>query len=289
MKVIPLPSKDKDIHLGLINTARSPVTMNLLDKKRNLKEENGMNKQLIHSFALLLALALTACNNNDIETKDNARQEEGSSGAKSGEYAEIGSGANLVKFPEDLEKGIVFATYDRGDIHENIYVNSREAIEAVRNGEELPSGTVITLEGFRDGEIEHYLVMEKRTGWGSKYSPEERNGEWEYQHFTPDREVAEDNIGRCFSCHANQERDDYMNSMDQMKEFDLGEISQAKSSSSETPLASILTEHWKVSEIAAHVNYSKDVNKDSNVIDDEEKAKKIQNVLLKMYLQQYKS
>ncbi|CAH0144911.1 hypothetical protein SRABI96_00558 [Peribacillus sp. Bi96] len=249
-----------------------------------------MKKRFILSFALLLALTLTACNNNDTDTKNNSQQEEGSSGAKSGEYAEIGSGANLVKFPEDLEKGIVFATYDRGDIHENIYVNSRKAIEAVQNGDELPSGTVITLEGFRDGEIEHYLVMEKRTGWGSQYSPEERNGEWEYQHFTPNREVAKDNIGRCFSCHANQERDDYMNSMDQMKEFDLREISQSKKSSSDTPLVAIPTEHWKVSEISDHVNDSKEVNKEaSNVMDDEEKVKKIQDVLLKMYLQQYKS
>ncbi|MDR4926089.1 cytochrome P460 family protein [Peribacillus simplex] len=252
-----------------------------------------MKKRLIHSFALLLLLALfslTACNNNNTDAKNTSQQEESSSGAKSGEYAEIGSGANLVKFPEDLEKGIVFATYDRGDIHENIYVNSREAIEAVQNGDELPSGTVITLEGFRDGEIEHYLVMEKRTGWGSQYSPEERNGEWEYQHFTPNREVAKDNIGRCFSCHANQERDDYMNSMDQMKEFDLREISQSNKSSSDTPLAAIPTEHWKVSEISAYMNDSKEVNKEeSNVMDDEEKVKKIQDVLLKMYLQQYKS
>lgn len=246
-----------------------------------------MKKRLFHSFALLLALTLTACNN---DTKDISQQEENSSGAKSGEYAEIGSGANLVKFPEDLEKGIVFATYDRGDIHEDIYVNSKEAIEAVQNGGELPSGTVITLVGYKDGELEHYLVMEKRTGWGSQYSPEERNGEWEYQHFTPDREVAKDNIGRCFTCHANQLRDDYMNSMDQMKEFDLGEISQSKNSSTETPIAAIPTEHWKVSEISAHVNASKDVNKgESNLIDDEEKAKKIQDVLLTMYLQQYKN
>ena len=252
-----------------------------------------MKKRLFHSFALLLALTLTACNNND--TKDISQQEENSSGAKSGEYAEIGSGANLVKFPEDLEKGIVFATYDRGDIHENIYVNSKEAIEAVQNGEELPSGTVITLEGFRDGELEHYLVMEKRTGWGSQYSPEERTGEWEFQAFTPDREVMEDGIGgpaieRCYTCHANQLRDDYMNSMDQMKEFDLGEISQSKNSSTETPIAAIPTENWKVSELSAHMNDSKDVNKgESNVIDDEEKAKKIQDVLLTMYLQQYKN
>ncbi|MFY0762513.1 cytochrome P460 family protein [Metabacillus dongyingensis] len=254
-----------------------------------------MEKRLFLSFALLLVITLTACNNNDTGTKDMSQQEENSSGAKSGEYAEIGSGANIVKFPEALEKGIVFATYDRGDIHENIYVNSREAIEAVQNGEELPSGTVITLEGFRDGELEHYLVMEKRTGWGSQYSPEERTGEWEFQAFTPDREVMEDGIGgraigQCYTCHANQLRDDYLNSMDQMKEFDLGEISQSKNSSSETPIAAIPTEQWNVSEISAHMKDSKDVNKEeSHLIDDEEKAIKIQDVLLKMYLQQYKS
>jgi hypothetical protein len=249
-----------------------------------------MKKRLFHSFALLLVLTLTACNNNDTGTKDISQQEENSSGAKSGEYAEIGSGANLVKFPEDLEEGIVFATYDRGDIHEDIYVNNKEAIEAVQNGEELPSGTVITLVGYKDGELDQYLVMEKRTGWGSQYSPEERNGEWEYQAFTPDKEVRKDNIGRCFTCHANQERDDYMNSLDQMKEFDLGEILQSKNNSTETPIAAIPAEHWKVSEISAHMKDSKDVNKEeSNLIDDEEKAKKIQDVLLKMYLQQYKS
>ncbi|MGP7815633.1 cytochrome P460 family protein [Niallia sp. 01092] len=261
-----------------------------------------MKKRFILILILLLSLTLTACNNNENntmdnsmdDTTDNSQQGETSSGANSGEYAEIGSGAHLVKYP-DLKDHIVFTTYDRGDIHENIYVNSREAIEAVQNGEELPSGTVITLEGFRDGEIEHYLVMEKRTGWGSQYSPEERTGEWEFQAFTPDREVMEDGIGgqaigRCYSCHANQERDEFMNSYDDMKEFDLGKVAQSKNSSTETPIAAIPTEHWKVNEISAHMNDSKDVKKkESNLIDDEKKAKKIQDVLLKMYLEQYNS
>ncbi|MGM7723092.1 cytochrome P460 family protein [Metabacillus sp. Hm71] len=240
-----------------------------------------MKTRLIQMLALLMSLTLTACSNNDNTTMETSEQNQ--------EYAEIGSGAHLVKFPENLEEGIIFATYDRGDIHEDIYVNNKEAIEAAQNGEELPSGTVITLVGYRNGELDQYLVMEKRTGWGSQYSPEERNGEWEYQAFTPDKEVRPDNIGRCFSCHANQERDDYMNSMDQMKEFDLGEISQSNNSSTETTVAAIHTGDWKVSEISAHMNGSKDANKEeSSLIDDEEKAKKVQDVLLTMYLQQYK-
>lgn len=59
---------------------------------------------------------------------------------------------------------------------QDIYVNSKKAIEAVQNGEELPSGTVSTLAGYKDGELDQYSVMEKRTGWGSRYAPEERNG-----------------------------------------------------------------------------------------------------------------
>ena len=247
-----------------------------------------MKTRLIKILALLLALTLTACNNNDNEkTMENPQQNQEGNSQQNKEFAEIGSGAHLVKFPEDLEEGIVFATYDRGDIHEDIYVNSKEAIEAVQNGEELPSGTVITLVGYKDGELDQYLVMEKRTGWGSQYPPEERNGEWEYQAFTPDKEVRKDNIGRCFNCHANQLKDDYLNSMDAMKEFDLGKVTSSKNSSSETLIAAIPTEHWK---LTAHMNNSKDLNKEeSNLIDDEEKAIKIQDVLLKMYLQQYES
>jgi hypothetical protein len=248
-----------------------------------------MNKRFIMTLGLLLSLALAACNQNDNVTTESQQMQEETTGQNQ-EYAEIGSGAHLVEFPENLEEGIVFATYDRGDIHENIYVNSREAIEAVQSGEELPSGTVITLEGFRDGELEHYLVMEKRNGWGSQYSPEERTGEWEFQAFTPDRVVMEDGIGgealgRCYSCHANQERDQYMNSMDQMKEFNLEEISQINRDSQ---TAGIVTEGWHIS--VAHMNNSINVNKkESRLIGDEEKAKIIQNVLLTMYLQRDKS
>ena len=153
-----------------------------------------MTKRFIMTIGLMLSLVLAACNNNDNVITESQQMQEESTGQNQ-EYAEIVSGAHLVEFPENLEEGIVFATYDRGDIHENIYVNSRESIEAVQSGEELPSGTVITLEGFRDGEPEHYLVMEKRNGWASQYSPEERTGEWGFQAFTPDREVMKDGIG----------------------------------------------------------------------------------------------
>ncbi|WP_051317195.1 cytochrome P460 family protein [Ectobacillus panaciterrae] len=251
-----------------------------------------MKKRLFHSVALLLALTLTACNNIDNDTKAISQQAENSSEAKSGEYAKIGSGAHLVKFPKDLHKGILYTTFDRGNIHENIYINSKEAIEAVQNGEEFPSDTVITLEGYEDGEIAQYLVMEKRTGWGSEYSPKERNGEWEYQAFTPNKEVRKDNIGRCFSCHAGAALEQYIHSLAAIKNYDLGKVSESNNSSTTDSIASIPTKDWKVSDISAHLNdsNSKDVNtKKASLLDDKEKAEVIEDVLLTIYLHQYQN
>jgi len=109
----------------------------------------------------------------------------------------------------------------RGNIKEEIYT-SLEAIEAVKNGEEIPKGTVITLVDYRDGELFRYVVMEKRTGWGEQYPADQRNGEWEYQEFHADGSVNEEaDLGSCFSCHASQEGQDFVQTFDDMKKYDL--------------------------------------------------------------------
>lgn len=42
-----------------------------------------------------------------------------------------------------------------------------------------------------------YFVKEKHDGWGAKYSPEERTGEWEFNVFTADGKVAnQEDTGR---------------------------------------------------------------------------------------------
>ena len=44
--------------------------------------------------------------------------------------------------------------------------------------------------------------MEKRTGWGTEYADDIRNGEWEYQAFTADQTVNDKaNLTACFTCH----------------------------------------------------------------------------------------
>jgi hypothetical protein len=107
---------------------------------------------------------------------------------------------DLVMFPNYFESGVRYATVERGNIKEDIF-SSREAVEAVKRGDPLPSGTVITLVDYRDGRLFRYVVMEKRSGWGAQYSESKRNGEWEYQAFKADKSVNHgENLDRCCSC-----------------------------------------------------------------------------------------
>ena len=54
------------------------------------------------------------------------------------------AGGELVTFPDSYTAGVLYATVDRGNIKEEIFT-SRAAIDAVKNGQPIPSGTVITL------------------------------------------------------------------------------------------------------------------------------------------------
>ena len=127
------------------------------------------------------------------------------------------AGRELVKFPETYAEGVHYATVKRGNIREELFT-SREAVAAVKNGQPIPSGTVITMEDCRDGKLFRYVVMEKRTGRGTEHPPEVRNGEWEFQAFNGDKSVNQnENVSRCFSCHKSREQQDFVFTLDQMK------------------------------------------------------------------------
>lgn len=127
------------------------------------------------------------------------------------------AGADFVVFPERYKDGVHYATVKRGNITEEIFT-SRAAIDAVKAGQPLPSGTVITMEDFRDGQLFRTIVMEKRTGWGADYPPEKRNGEWEFQAFNADRSVNRaESLDRCFACHKGQSAQDFVFTLDRMK------------------------------------------------------------------------
>jgi hypothetical protein len=148
------------------------------------------------------------------------------------------AGGDLVKFPEDYAKGVLYTTVDRPDNkqYRELYT-SAAAIEAAKKGQPLPDGTVITLVQYAaklgaDGNPEKdangrfiktniiaYTVMEKRKGWGAEYPDNIRNGEWEYQAFKGDRTV---NTGAkltaCFECHKPlAARQDFVFSYDKLK------------------------------------------------------------------------
>jgi hypothetical protein len=153
---------------------------------------------------------------------------------------QVRAGGDKVMFPEDFAKGTLFTTVDRADNKQfrELFVSPREAIEAAKKNEPLPSGTVITLvqyaaqldpQGnpakdangrFSKGNLIGYTVMEKRSGWGSEYPDNVRNGEWEYQAFTADRKVNEKaNLTACFNCHKPLDKQDFVFSYDKLKTF----------------------------------------------------------------------
>ncbi|MFY0758047.1 cytochrome P460 family protein [Metabacillus dongyingensis] len=235
-----------------------------------------MKKLLYPSIALGVAITLTACNSNN-DTKGISQQEPSgeTSQQEPSEYDR-----ELVKFPDNYDKGVNYATVNRGNVREEAYT-SQEAIEAVQNGQPIPSGTVITLEIYEDEDLSEIFVMEKRAGWGDQNPPDTpRNGDWLYQEFNGDRSVDyEEDIGRCFTCHANQERDDYMNTLGEMESYELEDATGAKDSNTESRFADIPTEGWEINAIGDN----------HEMIDDEKKGEMIQNTLLAFHLNREKN
>jgi hypothetical protein len=149
----------------------------------------------------------------------------------------VRAGGDKIAFPTDYEKGVLYTTIDRPDNkqYRELFATP-EAVEALKAGKEMPSGTVLTLVQYRakldaagnpekdgngrfiKGELLGYTVMEKRTGWGTEYPDDIRNGEWEYQAFTAARAVNEKaNLKNCFVCHKPLDKQDFVFSFEAIK------------------------------------------------------------------------
>jgi len=147
------------------------------------------------------------------------------------------AGGDKVAFPENFAQGVMYYSFDRPDVkqYRETFVTPA-AIDALKNGQPVPSGTVITTVLYKakldaDGnpvkdangrfiksDLVGYAVMEKRTGWGAEYPEEKRNGEWEYQVFTADRKVNEKaNLNACFECHKPHASMDFLFTADKIK------------------------------------------------------------------------
>ena len=116
---------------------------------------------------------------------------------------------NRVKFPE-LDQLVHYTTVKRGNVTEHI-MTTREAMEAVKNGQPIPEGTHFVLADHRDGKIYRYFVMEKGDSFGADYDERRRTGNWQFQWFWPDKTVnMNENTNRCQSCHRSQAGADYL-------------------------------------------------------------------------------
>lgn len=142
-----------------------------------------------------------------------------------------------VMFPENFAKGVMYTTVDRADNKQyRELFSTPEAIDALKAGKPIPSGTVLTLVQYKakldaqgnpekdangrfiKSDLIAYTVMEKRTGWGAEYADDIRNGEWEYQAFTADKAVNDKaNLKNCFTCHKPLDKQDFVFSFEAMK------------------------------------------------------------------------
>jgi hypothetical protein len=147
------------------------------------------------------------------------------------------AGGDNVAFPENYDKGVLYSVVDRYDTKQYRELwSTPAAVEAARKGGPIPSGTVLTLVQYKaqldaagnpakdangrflKGDLIAYTVMEKRAGWGAEYPPEIRNGNWEYQAFTPAKAVNDKaNLTGCFQCHKPLDKQDFVFSYDKLK------------------------------------------------------------------------
>jgi plastocyanin len=146
------------------------------------------------------------------------------------------AGPEKIKFPSDYLKGVLYQTLDRPDSkqYRELYAPAA-AVEAVRKGQPIPHGTVLTLVQwsveqdangnpikdangrFIKKDIIAHTVMQKENGWGADYPADwPRNGEWEYAAFTADgrpNEKANANNKACFTCHLPHAKQDFVISL----------------------------------------------------------------------------
>lgn len=239
-----------------------------------------MKKFLLPILGLaILLLVLMACGN---ETEVQPESEDAMSESTVPPSNPEESSSSLVQFPENYEEGELYTTVTRGSTFEELYT-SREAIEAVQNGEPVPSGTVVTLKISKDDEIDRIFVMEKRADWDPELLPEQRNGEWAYQSFTSDGAVDEqEDIGSCISCHAGQENDDFLHKLDEMKTYDLEALANEDSLTA-AHFTDSQTEGWDVLEVNTESGMQVAAGKEKP-LQDEATKEMVQNVLFQLHI-----
>ena len=88
------------------------------------------------------------------------------------------------------------------------------------------------------GDLAGLTVMEKRTGWGTEYPDDIRNGEWEYSAFTADQKFNDKaNYKACFQCHKPHAKQDFVISLVRLSGQTPGGAVTAKTSPNDVGIA----------------------------------------------------
>ncbi len=145
----------------------------------------------------------------------------------------VAPGPNKVAFPADWAKGTLYATVDRPDSKQyREFYTTPDVVEAARAGKPIPDGAVIVLAAyaaqldasgvplkdangrFVRGTLAAVNVQQKKKGWGEDIPVAIRNGDWNYQSFSP-AGVPNDkaNLTACYTCHLPFAKDEYLTNL----------------------------------------------------------------------------
>ena len=161
----------------------------------------------------------------------------GASWVAVGQQATVAPGPNKVAFPENWSKGVMYGTVDRPDTKQyREFYTTPDVLDAVRTGKPVPDGAVIVLAAYaaqvdaagvpvRDasgrfvkGNLVAVNVQQKKKGHGDDIPASIRNGDWQYQSFSPDGKVNEKaNLTACYQCHLPFARDEFLTNLAKLK------------------------------------------------------------------------
>lgn len=126
-------------------------------------------------------------------------------------------------FPAEYKKGVQYAKIERGGITEYLYT-TKANIKTIQSGEQLPEGSSIVMEDFREGSLHRYVVMKKNAKKAKQYPESERNGDWVYMVFDKNKTAQKAfDASSCLSCHKPLSNQQYLQSYEYLKNFSFTE------------------------------------------------------------------
>ncbi|RDJ22039.1 hypothetical protein DWF00_27350 [Bosea caraganae] len=126
---------------------------------------------------------------------------------------------NRTTFPKNFDKYVRYATYNRGSSWNDAFATP-ETLAIAKSGKPLPPGTQLVLRIHIDNKFFSYFVMEKGVDWGRDVLEDKRTGDWHFQEFDANGQVKRSAFAeRCESCHSGRAVNDYMYTIDRMRDY----------------------------------------------------------------------